>query len=197
MWVIWSLGAFDMGPGLHYLLYTYIPGNINTWNLCCQRFFAHMGFIFHPFPAVLALLCLVVFAQKCSTQSAKVIRYVSLYVYAFPYLPIHYFFIPSLLSHRGYYLCLLLRTWQRINMVRNLVHQFKFELDQVEWILGILTRRLCNINTWTCHFSCIFDQKCSTQTVKVIPYISLYLDVVLLLPTMYAYPHSYTMGAIT
>ena len=38
--------------------------------------------------------------------------------------------IPSLVSQRAYYLWLLLRTWKRINMVRNLVHQVKFKLEQ-------------------------------------------------------------------
>ena len=171
--------------------------NINTWNLCRHRFVAYIEIIFHPFPAAFAMLHLVVVEKICSTQSVKVIRYVSLYLYAFPYLPIHYFFIPSLLSHGVYYLCFLIRTWQRINMVRNLARQVKFELDQADWVLGILTRRLCNVDTWTCHFLFIFAQKCSSQSVKVIPYISLYLDVVLPLPIMYAYPHSYTMGAIT
>ena len=47
--------------------------NINTWNLC-RRFAAHIGFIFHPFPAVLAMLDPAVFPQTCSTQSVKVIR---------------------------------------------------------------------------------------------------------------------------
>ena len=56
--------------------------NINTWNLC-RRFAAHIGFIFHPFPAV-PMLDPAAFPQKCSTQSVKVIRYVSLYLYAFP-----------------------------------------------------------------------------------------------------------------
>ena len=32
-------------------------------------------------------------------------------------------------------------------MVRNLARQVKFELDQADWVLGILTRRLCNIDT--------------------------------------------------
>ena len=58
--------------------------NINTWNLCRRRFVTHIGLIFHPFPAVLAMLHPVIFAQKCSTQSVKVIPYVSLYLYVFP-----------------------------------------------------------------------------------------------------------------
>ena len=65
--------------------------------------------------------------------------------------------IPSLVSQRAYYLWLLLRTWKRINMVRNLVHQVKFKLEQTGSRASLL------------------GQKCSTQNVKVIPYISLYL----------------------
>ena len=40
---------------------------------------------------------------------------------------------------------------------------------------GIFAWRLYNMNTCTFHFDFIFAQKCSTQNVKVIPYISLYL----------------------
>jgi len=56
---------------------------------------------------------------------------------------------------------------------------------------GIFAWRLYNMNTCTFHFDFIFAQKCSTQNVKVIPYISLYLYVFLSLPITYAYPHSY------
>ncbi len=66
-------------------------------------------------------------------------------------------------------------------MVRNLVHQVKFELDQGDWVLGLLARRLYNTNTCTLHFPFIFAQKCSTQSVKVIPYVSLYLYVFLII----------------
>ena len=41
--------------------------------------------------------------------------------------------IPSLVSQGAYYLWLLLRTWKRINMVRNPVHQVKFKLEQTGW----------------------------------------------------------------
>ena len=65
-------------------------------------------------------------------------------------------------------------------MVRKLAHQVKFELDQGDWVLGILARRLYNTTgttTCTLHFPFIFAQKCSAQSVKVIPYVSLYLYV--------------------
>jgi len=58
--------------------------NINTWNLCRHRFVAYLEIIFHPLPAVLDMLHIVVFAKKCSAQSVKVICYVSLYLDAFP-----------------------------------------------------------------------------------------------------------------
>ena len=64
-------------------------------------------------------------------------------------------------------------------MVRNLVHQVKFKLEQTGSRASLL------------------GQKCSTQNVKVIPYISLYLYVFLSLPTTYAYPHLYLRGPIT
>ena len=36
-------------------------------------------------------------------------------------------------------------------MVRNLFHQVKFELNQGDWVLGIIARRLYNTNTCTLH----------------------------------------------
>ena len=61
LWVIWSLGACDMGPGLHYYIILLI---IITWKLCRHRFVAYIEIIFHQFPAAFAMLCLVVFAKN-------------------------------------------------------------------------------------------------------------------------------------
>ena len=141
LWVIWSLGACDMGPRLHYYIILTLEIFVVIVSSPTLKSYST------NFPQLLLCYALSFLQKICSTQSVKVIRYVSLYLCAFPYLRIHYFFIPSLLSHGVYYLCFLIRTWQRINMVRNLARQVKFELDQADWVLGILTRRLCNIDT--------------------------------------------------
>ena len=78
LWVIWSLGAFDMGPGLHY--YIILILEIFVVVVLSPTLDSYST----NFPQFLAMLHPVVFAQKCSTQSVKVIPYVSLYLYVFP-----------------------------------------------------------------------------------------------------------------
>ena len=98
-------------------------------------------------------LCPKVFHSKRQSDSLRILISLGIpdnMVYSLMSLPITYTY-PHSYPMGGYYLRFSLRTRQRINMVRRLAHQVKFELDQRDWILGFLAR-LYNTNTCTLHF---------------------------------------------
>ena len=75
LWVIWSLGACDMGPGLHYYIILILEIFVVIVSSPTLKSYST------NFPQLLLCYALSFLQKICSTQSVKVIRYVSLYLY--------------------------------------------------------------------------------------------------------------------
>ena len=139
LWVILSLGAFDMGPVI--LILEIFVVSVSSPTLDSYPTY---------FPQFWPCYTLLFFPESVSPKASKWLTtypYISMYSCPCP-LPMHTL-TPIQWSH---YLTFLLRTWQRIKMVWKLAHKVKFEGDQGDWIPGLIARRLYNANTCTLHF---------------------------------------------
>jgi hypothetical protein len=75
LWVIWPLGACDMGPGLHYYIILILEIFVVVVSSPTLKSYST------HFPQLLLCYTLSFLQKICSTQSVKVIRYVSVYLY--------------------------------------------------------------------------------------------------------------------